>query len=213
VVGYAGSDGYAITVVKNGQNVDPLTIFYQSTSTTGVPFEPLTTGGVLDQTKIDNLRSQLAAAINKNTGVYDKWHKSPVNKGITWECAWYAYGRGMQYLESQGYPIGSLPASFGNGGDYYSYASPYFVCDSTPSANSWIVWSPDPGSKYGHVAYVEDVVACSDGSYDLVISEAWQGRETPNVKTVNTKNINTYTSSRYGTYHLAGYVHLDQPKS
>lgn len=209
IVGYAGDAGYSLQVLVDGILTNPLSIFYQPVYSTGVPFADLLgSDGNIDDAKVENLRNLLAATNNKSKGVYDRWHQRPINMGITWECAWYAYGRGLQYLESQGYPIATLPKAFGNGGDYYSNGSPYFVCNQTPSANSWIVWSPDPGSQYGHVAYVEAVSKTGD----LLISESGSTFNAPGLRWLKAGTYGTYKSVRYGTYHLAGFVHLDQPR-
>ena len=210
LLGYAGDGGFSMQVIVDGRVMDPLAIFYQPTYGTGVPFADLLgENGDIDNEKVLLLRQQLASANNRSKGVYDKWHLPPINIGITWECAWYAYGRGMQFLESRGYTLSNMPKTLGNGGDYYANSQSLFKCDQSPAPNSWIVWAPNPGSRYGHVAFVEAVAK----NGDLLISESGSSYTTPGLRWLKAGSYGSMTSSRYGQYHLAGFVHLDQPLS
>ncbi len=201
-IGIAGEEGLYFAFYIDGVPVNPLDYFYQPTWNTGVPFaDLLDANGDVDESKIEALREALKAANNQATRTYDKWHSRPVNTGLTWECPWYAWGRGVQYLESNGYPIASLPHAFGNGGQYYQKTANYFKRGTVPRANSWVCWVDTTGG-YGHVAYVEAVE--KDGSF--WISESWNGSGYPRVRHITKSNWNYKT-----TYRLEGFTYLDQP--
>ena len=201
-IGVAGEEGLYFAFYIDGAAVNPLDYFYQPTWNTGVPFaDLLNASGDVDESKIEVLQEALKTANNQSTRTYDKWHSRPVNTGITWECPWYAWGRGAQYLESNGYPIASLPKSFGHGGQYYKNTADYFKRGAAPRANSWVCWVDTTGG-YGHVAYVEAVE--KDGTF--WISEGWQGCGYPRVRHI-TKSNWTYKAA----YRLEGFIYLDQP--
>jgi len=201
-IGVAGEEGLYFAFYIDGVPVNPLDYFYQPTWNTGVPFADLMdANGNVDEHKIEALREALKAANNQATRTYDKWHSRPVNTGLTWECPWYAWGRGVQYLEANGYPIASLPHAFGNGGQYYQKTANYFKRGTAPRANSWVCWVDTTGG-YGHVAYVEAVER--DGSF--WISESWNGSGYPRVRHITKSNWNYKT-----TYRLEGFTYLDQP--
>lgn len=201
-IGVAGEDGFYFAFYVDGVPVNPLDYFYQPTWNTGVPFaDLLDENGNVDEGKIQVLREALKSANNQSTKTYDKWHSRPVNTGYTWECPWYAWGRGAQYLESNGYPIASLPRSFGHGGQYYKNTAQHFKRGTAPRANSWVCWVDTTGG-YGHVAYVEAVE--KDGTF--WISESWNGCGYPRVRHI-TKSNWTYKAH----YRLEGFIYLDQP--
>ena len=167
-----------------------------------MPFaDLLDENGNVDEGKVKALQEALKSSNNQSTRTYDKWHSRPVNTGYTWECPWYAWGRGAQYLESNGYPIASLLRSFGHGGQYYKNTAQYFKRGTVPRANSWVCWVDTTGG-YGHVAYVEAVE--KDGTF--WISESWNGCGYPRVRHI-TKNNWTYKAH----YRLEGFIYLDQP--
>ncbi len=211
LIGTCAPGGLRFAAWLEGESLDPMSLFYQPAFSGGVPFgDLLGPDGRAQPEKIARLERELAQAIDWRRGVLDYWHTSPaqggINSGIPGECPWYAWGRGAQYLASTGYPVASLPRSFGNGGDYYSRCAGWFARGQTPRANAWVCWAPKvPGSAYGHVAFVEAVEA--DGSFWY--SEGYHSTSTPKVRHATR---DSYRSWNYkDSYYLAGFIYLDQP--
>ena len=144
---------------------------------------------------------------NKVISIGSKWYGTSSNiytatrKALIFQCTWWAYGRGSQYLEeAYGYTSG-LPAVFsGNGGTFYdrNKQGNYFNYGKTPKPHSLVSWNN--GSKAGHVAFVEAV----DSNY-IYISHAGSGRGWYGVSRI------PLNAQIWSGYTLNGYVYLDEP--
>lgn len=217
-IGVAGDSGFYFSITIDGSPADPLRYFYQPIWSAGVPFADLLGAtGYVEPTKKAALESALQQANNRpNTdvdkhkndptfGVYDKWHSPDYFAGgPMWECPWWAWGRGMQYLESTGYPLVPLP-TFGNGGDYYAATAAYFRRGQTPRANAWVCWGGD--GQPGHVAYVEAVDPDGNGFW---VSEAYRTLTMPKITHI-AKSGGDMPWNYKSVYTLRGFVYLDQP--
>ena len=215
-IGTVGDGGMILSVIVDGQNVNPLDYFYQPVYSSGAAFADILTNGYIDESKRAALEAAINSANNNITGVLDKWHTSPINTKSVGECTWWAYGRGWQYCEANGtMPAGGFANSYGNGGDYYDRVQQagHFAVGQTARAGSWVVWTrvtPDSrGQYYGHVAFVEAVD--KDGS--IWISESarsiWDSHDGTGIAL--RKIAAPYNYGSGGGFKFKGFVYLDSP--
>lgn len=202
----AGHYGLLLSLKVDGVMKNPLQYFYQPVISSGASlFNIIGVDGKADPALVDQLKNELNQANVWYNGPYDKWHTRPYNIGITWQCPWWAWGRGAQFMEQNGgFPSNFRKTGWGNGGDFYdrNVSWKIFAYGQTPRANSWVCWR-EPG-RPGHIAYVEGVE--SDGSF--WISETYDGAYKCNGPRVKKINSNGY----YGrNYSLEGFIYLDQP--
>lgn len=210
LIGIAGEGGLKLTLLVDGQNVNPMDYFYQPTYSTGAAFmNLLNENGYLDEDLKNQLFDALNSANPSPSGPYDKWHDpSGLNSRTVGECTWWAWGRGWQYAEQLGtWPSTIGSKGFGNGGDYYAQASSYFQVGQTPKAGSWIVWGKS--GEAGHVAFVEAVTANGDVVYSESGRSIWDSGDGTgiNVRTTTKSSGYSYGSS----YYFIGFVYLDSP--
>lgn len=147
-----------------------------------------------------------------NYGVnLDLWcYSKPSNPFSEGQCTWYCWGRAAEKL---GIELYWNDGHFGNAGEWYNRAAAAgYRCDTTPEANSIMVYGYSDSLSYGHVAFVEavdgDNLYISEFNYNVSLgySEA----------TVNCSSWQyTGTYGYYKSYKLSnrpiGYIHLGTP--
>lgn len=132
------------------------------------------------------------------------------NPKLAKECTWYANGRGLEILTSNGMDLATAKKYMfpmhGNATEWYSQ-NEYFSSSTAvnnPKVGAIIVWSG--GKKgYGHVAVIEDVQYDSSGNaVSVSVSEGGQG-----VNGFQYKETRTIDYIRkHGNYNFVGYVYL-----
>lgn len=161
-IGLSKSDGSNIKlklVDSSGNKLNPMDFFYLS-SEGGPEFLLIDESG---PTLGADLEAILTKDNNKTTNNVDAWHAyGSINTSTMWSDIWWAWGRGVQYLDSTGYPPASLPSSFGNVNSYLNSTSGIFEQGYTPKQYSWIVMEGIDGAT-GYIGFVE-AVGMSDGS-------------------------------------------------
>lgn len=200
-----GTAAMYLSVTKNGKVINPMTIFYQMTYTSGpgLAGNLNKSDGSVDEALITALEQELTSYVQSGGGIY---HNTPLNTLQYKQCTWWAFGRGFQYVQSLGLPITVdqyRAAIHGNGGQYAdnNAAAGLFNYGSTPKANSLVCY---PGSP-GHVAYVEAVDNVNRVYY---ISEAGSGNWWGGI---NRRDFNYAASGSGGQYGRGVFIYLDEP--
>ena len=210
-------------VAKNGTNVDPMSIFYQSTLMYGsgsLGGNLYNSDGTVNKQAISDLKTQLTKIIGvSGTGTFygysksncsSPYHQMPINGLQGLQCTWWAWGRGYEYLctvKNTTITKAQYAAAIrGNGGDYYrnNRAAGLFNYGSIPKPNSLVCYR-DPGG-YGHIAYVEAVDYINQKYYESECGsgDKWLG--------VNERKFG-YAPFWHGRqYTLEGFIYLDEPK-
>lgn len=228
LIGTSGSKngnvaGLYLRVLKNGVNVDPLSIFYQSTVVYGggsLGQNLYNSDGTVNKESIKALEDQLTNIIGvPSRGTYygysksmtsSPYHQLPINRLQGLQCTWWAWGRGYEYLctiKNTTITKAQYAAAIrGNGGEYYdnNRAAGLFNYGSLPKPNSLVCYR-DPGG-YGHIAYVEAVDYVNRKYYESECGsgEKWLG--------LNERNFG-YAPFWHGRqYTLAGFIYLDEPR-
>lgn len=217
-VGHAGPGGLILKLTIDGENVNPMDYFYRPQYGSGIGFTNLLdASGNIDNSLVQALKETLNTANSNITNSYDIYHTSWRSGGKSHqsvgECTWWAYGRGLQYCETNGtLPANGFKNGYGNGGDFLDQAQSQFNTGKIAQAGSWIVWK---NGSWGHVAFVEAVA--NDGS--IVISQSgrgyWDYYKGAGVNVSTIKNTGTASSPnyRYGSgYTFVGFVYLSSPK-
>jgi len=195
-----GAAGMYLSVKKDGTTVDPSTIFYQSSyAYGGSDLWPnlYNADGSVNESAIAALETSLYSE-----GINDAFHTPPTNGLERFQCTWWAYGRGLNYLVSNG--RGDYKSEYdkirGHGGQYAANNSAHgvFNSGSMPKPHSLACF---PGSPYGHITYVEAVDYVNKCYY---VSEAGSGVAFYGI----TKRSFNYIS-KYGT--PATFIYLDEP--
>jgi len=94
---------------------------------------------------------------NLNNPVYS--NENPFYRSGYWgQCTWFAWGRAAEVTGNRGLPTK-------NAKEWWDIAQKNFKTGQVPKRNSIIVWG---AGKYGHVAYVEDVL----DNGNIVLNEA-----------------------------------------
>lgn len=228
----AGSLYFSVSI--DGQYVDPMSIFYQSTLVYGAGSlgQNLNNAdGTVNMEALKQLREELNQMVglepnmyggNDNTSIsYDGWTSfdptgkmpyftKPFNGMEPLQCTWWARARGLQYVMTF-YP-GQISAdefassNHGNGGEVYGYAKAYglFGTGTTPKPNSLVSFTSNSGA--GHVAYVEAVDYVNQVYY---CSEAGSGKYWGSVNLIPYKFCAPGETAQ-GNYNLIGFVYLDE---
>lgn len=224
LIGTSGkrSDGSAamyLKVTKNGVNVDPSGIFYQSTIVFGggsLGGDLYNADGTVNEEKIHQLQDQLSSIIGLSPGKYSGYSKSscksayhtePINSLQGLQCTWWAWGRGYEYLCTiKNTTITKAQyrnAIRGNGGEYYAnnVAAGLFNYGSVPKPNSLVCYSES--GDYGHIAYVEAVDYVNKVYYTSECGSGvwWLG--------VHKRSFDYVPGS---SYKLEGFIYLDEPR-
>lgn len=200
-----GTAAMYLSVSVDGAKVDPNSIFYQSSYVYGggsLGQDLYNADGSVNKAKIQALSNELKAMIA--SGSDDMYHKPPLNALQRLQCTWWAYGRGLNYLQASGSPVAVSDYNKlrGNGGEYARNNELYGVFNfgDLPKPNSLVCF---PGSPYGHVAYVEAVDYVNKKYY---VSEAGSGVA---FYGVIERDFN-YVMAKYGTKGI--FIYLDEPR-
>lgn len=129
--------------------------------------------------------------------------------GYDKECTWYANGRGMEILVSNGMSLAQakqyMRPMHGNAGKWFGQ-NQYFsssVNVNAPKVGAIIVWSN--GSKPGHVAIIENIHY--DGAGNPVSVDISHGGQSLNGFQYATNKSISWVAS-HSTYRFVGYVYL-----
>ena len=224
-----GTNSLYFSVTIDGANVDPSSIFYQSSWVYGAGSlgkNLNNADGTVNQEALKQLHDELNELVggleagssypkgwyNKNTMPKSPYFTSAWNPLQGLQCTWWAYGRGLQYVQTF-YPGRVSSAAFEasirhNGNGIYDLAKSQglFGTGTVPKPNSLISMHSSSSPQYGHVAYVEAVDYVNKVFY---VSEAgsgtwWGGlRMTPIPFCEPGERV-------YGGYTLIGFVYMDE---
>lgn len=210
LIGLSGKkqDGTAalyLSVRKNGTLINPSSIFYQMSYSSGAGLGGNLNhaDGTIDREAIAALDKQLTSYVNAGGG---KYHTVPLNTLQYKQCTWWAFGRGFEYLQSINSPITNSQyrnAIHGNGGDYLrnNQSAGLFAYGNTPRPNSLVCYQGSPG----HVAYVEAVDYVNQKYY---ISEAGGGTYWGGIVE---KDFGSAAHGSGGQYAVGVFIYLDEP--
>lgn len=225
-IGTSGTnaDGVAslyFSVSIDGEYVDPMSIFYQSTLVYGAGSLGQNLNnpdGTVNKESLEALREQLNDIVglqpnDPDVNPYDSWNSfdstgkmpyltSPMNTLEPLQCTWWARARGLQYVMTF-YPGRVTYQQFnssnhGNGGQVYGYAveAGIFGTGTEPRANSLVSMTSD--NPAGHVAYVEAIDYVNQVFY---ISEAGSGNYWGSLR---------LTPIAFDSSRIIGFVYLDE---
>lgn len=220
----SGTASLYLRVVIDGENVDPLSIFYQPTLVYGAGSlgkNLNNADGTVNKDALQQLHEELNALVGLEPGNgYSPSSFNPVGKMpyLTkpmnalepLQCTWWARARGLQYVMTF-YPGKITYQQFnnsnrGNGGDVYANAKAagIFGTGTMPKPNSLVSFSSSSG--YGHVAYVEAVDYVNKVYY---ISEAGSGNYWGSLR-LEACRFGDPGETALGSYRLKGFVYLDE---
>ena len=225
-----GSTSLYFQVKKNGTNVDPMSIFYQSTLMYGggsLGGNLYNSDGTVNAQAIADLEKQLNGIIgvtaNHNwadvsagfskQAVASPYLTKPINSLQGLQCTWWAWGRGYEYLctvknthitKAQ---YSALAHYNGGGYIYGNKLAGLFNYGTIPKPNSLACYlQPGAANMGGHVSYVEAVDYTNQCYYE---SECGSGRSWAGI---NKRNFG-YAPKWHGVqYVLQGFIYLDEPK-
>ena len=112
--------------------------FYRPQYGSGIGFTNLLdASGNIDNSLVQALKETLNTANSNITNSYDIYHTSWRSGGKSHqsvgECTWWAYGRGLQYCETNGtLPANGFKNGYGNGGDFLDQAQSQFNTGKLP---------------------------------------------------------------------------------
>ena len=219
-----GTASLYLRVSIDGEYVDPMSIFYQSTLVYGAGSLGKNLNkadGSVDREALEALREELNQLVGLEPGngyspsSFNPAGKmayltSPMNTLQPLQCTWWARARGLQYVMTF-YPGRVSAEQFkasnrGNGGDVYGNAvsAGIFGTGTTPKPNSLVSFTSSSG--YGHVAYVEAVDYVNQVYY---ISEAGSGSYWGSLNLTPCK-FGSPGETAMGSYRLIGFVYLDE---
>lgn len=131
------------------------------------------------------------------------------NPNLVEQCTWYAHGRGLEILTSNGMDLVTakryMNPMHGNAGLWYGQ-NKYFSSSTSvnnPKVGAIVVWK-NPG-KPGHVAVIEDVQYDSNGNA-VSVSLSEGGKSINGFRYTKTRSIDYIR--KHGTYNFVGYVYL-----
>ena len=222
----SGTASLYFSVKIDGEFVDPMSIFYQSSLVYGggsLGKNLNNADGTVNMAALEQLREELNQLVGLQPGNgYSPsdfnpagkmpYLTSPMTELQPLQCTWWARARGLQYVMTF-YPNKITYTEFnnsnrGNGGDVYSnaQAAGLFNTGTVPKPNSLVSFYSSTSA--GHVAYVEAVDYVNKVYY---ISEAGSGNYWGSV---------VLTPCKFGEpgeialwhYRLKGFVYLDEIK-
>lgn len=227
----SGTASLYISVMIDGANVDPSSIFYQSNWVYGsgsLGKNLNNADGTVNQKALQQLSSELNALVggleagksypsgwyNKDTMPQSPYFTSAWNPLSGLQCTWWAYGRGLQYVQTF-YPGRVSSAEFEgsirhNGNGIYNLAKSkgLFGTGTEPRPNSLISMHSTSSPQYGHVAYVEAVDYVNKVFY---VSEAGSGKWWGGLR-MEPVPFCEPGEYAYGGYRLIGFVYMDEIK-
>lgn len=217
-VGMIADNGedFIFTVEKGeGNFVEPMEYFYQD-SEQGYGFiSNVINVSALDET-VKALSSGLYLANNYESNNRDRWHTGQgVNTYTDWTSTWWAWGRGAQYMEGNGYPVATILKNFGETSNYLETTSGIFKQGLSPKENSWVIFEPIDFYSTPVLAYVEAIVSDSTQITGIIVSYIPESTSGNPVREVIVEVVEADPNDGYfywtssSSYHQGKFIYLD----